>query len=251
MFKQYSAKLFAIGALAILCTTFCMEQLHTPENTKFAFDFHDVVVKAKPNRVINGLFNRTMIPEINWNLPYNTARYLYNLPWVAYESALLIYTNEASGERYYDLFIRYHYDQLASAIKTIANDLEIIDATVAIIKELKDKGYEVDIASDIGTSFLKDLESQPKFKAILDLFNKKKSVDYIHTSPPIHKPNKQFFIDYQNAYNTTGKKIIFIDDRKRNVSTSEEVGMIGIHFQNPEQLRNELVTRGILEEQEK
>jgi len=219
---------------------------YTPANTKFAFDFHDVVAKASPNRIVNGLVNWNMVPEITWNLPYNAARSLYNLPWVAYGTASLIY-NKGNGERFYELFKRYNYDRLALAVKTIANDLDAIDGTITIIKELKEKGYQVDMASDIGTSFLKDLENQTKFSMILDLFTYKKSVDYINTPKPIHKPNKQFFLDYQNTYNPKHMNIIFVDDKQKNVSASELTGMIGIQFETPEQLRNELVKYGILD----
>ena len=86
-----------------------------------------------------------------------------------------------------------------------------------------------------------------KIYDVLGLFNNKKSVDYIHTLNPAHKPDKQFFIDYQNAYNAAHMNVIFIDDKLKNVEASEQIGMIGIQFQNPEQLRSELVKCGILE----
>lgn len=247
MLKQSLYKFFIVTLFIASVSALCMEQppRYTPQNTKFAFDFHDVVAKAHPNRVLNGLFNWNMVPELNWNLPYNTAVCLYNFPWVAYGTMHLVYSR-STGEQYYDLYKRNGYDRIALAVRTIANDLDAINGTIAIIKELKEKGYQVDMASDIGTSFLINLESQVKFTSILSLFTDKKSVDYINTPKPIHKPNKQFFIDYQNRYNTKHMKIIFIDDKQKNVSASEQVDMIGIHFQNPEQLRNELIQRGIL-----
>ena len=124
-----------------------------PQNTKFAFDFHDVVVKAHPYRIINGLVNWNMVPELSWDLPYNAARMRYNFPWVAYGTAQLMYT-KSTGEQYYDLFQRNGFDRIARAIITIANDLDVINGTIKIINELKDKGYQVDMASDIGQSFL-------------------------------------------------------------------------------------------------
>lgn len=248
MFRKSVHQFFTFTLLISSLNAFCMEQAtrYTPENTKFAFDFHDVVAKAHPNRVINGLFNWNMIPELNWNLPYDTAHFLYHFPWVAYGTAQLVY-NKGTGEQYYDLFKRNGLERIALAVRTIANDLDVINGTIAIINELKDKGYQVDMASDIGTSFLHYLETQKKFTDILSLFNNKKSVDYINTANPAHKPNKQFFIEYQNAYNPARMNIIFIDDKQKNVDASETIGMIGIQFQNPEQLRNELVKRGILD----
>lgn len=248
MLRKSVHQFFAFTLIATSANAFCMETStrYTPENTKFAFDFHDVVAKAHPNRVINGLLNWNTVPELNWNLPYNTAQFLYRFPWIAYGTAQLVY-NKGTGEQYYDLFKRNGLDRIALTVRAIANDLDVINGTVAIIKELKDKGYQVDMASDIGTSFLDYLEKQQKFANILNLFTDKKSVDYIHTPKQAHKPNKQFFIDYQNNYNAAHMNIIFIDDKQKNVSASEQTGMIGIQFQNPEQLRNELVKRGILQ----
>jgi beta-phosphoglucomutase-like phosphatase (HAD superfamily) len=216
---------------------------YTPENTKFAFDFHDVVVTAHPYRIFNGLFTWDILPEFSWD----TARCAYNLPWVAYKAIMLAYNKEA-GERFYDLFKQNGFDRLALAVKRISNDVDLIEGTVAIIKELKDKGYQVDMASDIGTSFLSDLESNPKFADTLSLFTYKKSVNYLQTINPIHKPNKKFFIDYNMRYNPSHMHIIFIDDKQKNVTASKETGMIGIQFQDPAQLRAELVKRGILED---
>jgi FMN phosphatase YigB (HAD superfamily) len=248
MFKKYAHKFFAIILFLGVINALCMEQQprYTPKNTKFAFDFHDVVAKAHPNRVINGLFNWNMVPELNWNLPYNTAQFLYNFPWVAYGTAQLIY-NKGTGEQYYDLYKQNGFDRIALAVRSIANDLDIINGTIAIINELKDKGYQVDMASDIGTSFLADLASKEKFISVLDLFNYKKSVDYLSTPNPVHKPQKQYFLDYQDTYNPAHMKIIFIDDKLKNVSASETTGMIGIQFKTPEQLRSELVKYGILQ----
>jgi FMN phosphatase YigB (HAD superfamily) len=248
MFRKSVHQIFAFTLIIASLNIFCMEQAvrYTPENTKFAFDFHDVVAKAHPYRVINGLFNWNMIPELNWNLPYNTAHFLYHLPGVIAGTAQLAY-NRSTGEQYYDLFQRNGLERIALAVRAIANDLDVINGTIKIINELKDKGYQVDMASDIGASFLQYLETQKKFIDILSLFNNKKSVDYIHTPNPAHKPDKQFFIDYQNAYNKAHMNIIFIDDKQKNVDASEATGMIGIQFQNPEQLRNELVKRGILD----
>ncbi len=252
MFRKSLYQFFAFTLILASINAFCMEQStrYTPENTKFAFDFHDVVAKAHPNRVINGLFNWDMVPEVNWNLPYNTAQFLYYFPSVTYGTAQLIY-NKGTGEQYYDLFKRNRLDRIALAVRAIANDLDVINGTVSIIEELRNKGYQVDMASDIGTSFLRHLETQSKFTNILNLFTDKKSVDYINTPNPIHKPDKQFFIDYQNAHNANHMNIIFIDDKQKNVSASEQTGMIGIHFQNPEQLRHELVKHGILQQNKK
>jgi 2-haloacid dehalogenase len=48
-----------------------------------------------------------------------------------------------------------------------------------------------------------------------------------------------------DRYDLIPGKTIFIDDNLRNVKGAETSGMIGIHFHNPKQLKNELQKLGI------
>jgi 2-haloacid dehalogenase len=57
------------------------------------------------------------------------------------------------------------------------------------------------------------------------------------------KTRKPFFEFYQrllNRYNVSPGEALFIDDNLRNVKAAEELGISGIHFHNPHQLKEEL-----------
>jgi 2-haloacid dehalogenase len=60
------------------------------------------------------------------------------------------------------------------------------------------------------------------------------------------KPFPEFYHLLLNRYQIDPAKSIFIDDSHRNVLGGEAVGIKGIHFQSPEQLKIELQKVGIL-----
>jgi 2-haloacid dehalogenase len=54
------------------------------------------------------------------------------------------------------------------------------------------------------------------------------------------KPFIEFYQRLLNRYNVTPGEALFIDDNLRNVKAAEELGIFGIHFHNPHQLKEEL-----------
>ena len=62
------------------------------------------------------------------------------------------------------------------------------------------------------------------------------------------KTRKPFHVFYQkllDRYNVDPAKTVFIDDNLRNVKAGEELGIKGIHFHNPDQLKRELINLGV------
>lgn len=56
----------------------------------------------------------------------------------------------------------------------------------------------------------------------------------------IRKPFPEFYQRLLDRYQVTASKSLFIDDSLRNVKAAEAIGIHGIHFKNPQQLRMEL-----------
>lgn len=59
------------------------------------------------------------------------------------------------------------------------------------------------------------------------------------------KPFPEFYRILLDRYNINPADAIFIDDSHRNVVGGEMLGIQGIHFQSPEQLKAELIKKGI------
>lgn len=60
------------------------------------------------------------------------------------------------------------------------------------------------------------------------------------------KPFHNFYQKLLNRYHVNPAKAVFIDDNLRNIKASEELGIKGIHFHNPIQLKQELNNLGLL-----
>lgn len=60
------------------------------------------------------------------------------------------------------------------------------------------------------------------------------------------KPFAEIYLRTLNRFGFHAKETVFIDDNHRNVVAAEKLGIRGIHFQNPSQLKNELTQLGVL-----
>lgn len=59
------------------------------------------------------------------------------------------------------------------------------------------------------------------------------------------KPFPDFYQRLLDRYNVDPSQALFIDDNLRNVKAAEELGIKGIHFHTPDQLKKELIMLGI------
>ena len=81
-----------------------------------------------------------------------------------------------------------------------------------------------------------------------------KKFDFLHWFEGIvvsgeEKTRKPFADIYQLAlerYSLKASETVFIDDNQRNVKAAEELGIHGIHFQNPTQLKRKLIKLGVI-----
>ncbi|MFC4721998.1 HAD family hydrolase [Geojedonia litorea] len=59
------------------------------------------------------------------------------------------------------------------------------------------------------------------------------------------KPFREIYELTLNRFNIQAEKAIFIDDNLRNINAANEIGINGIHFKNPEHLKEQLKTYSI------
>jgi 2-haloacid dehalogenase len=60
------------------------------------------------------------------------------------------------------------------------------------------------------------------------------------------KPGEDIYQLLLKKYNIRPEQSLFIDDKKENIQTAEKLGIKGIHFKDPAQLRRELQQLSIL-----
>ena len=118
---------------------------------------------------------------------------------------------------------------------------EEVEPTVALIKELKERGYRLYVLSNMSKEYIEYLR---RF-SVFDYFDEQVVSCEIH----LGKPDPKIYEYLLSHCGLNPAETIFIDDRKDNVEVAEGLGIVPFHFdrENPEQSCEEL--RKIIYEQ--
>lgn len=116
-----------------------------------------------------------------------------------------------------------------------------IDGTVEVLAELKDKAVPVYAITNW---------SAETFPSQRDRFEFLSWFEGIVVSgiEGVMKPDPRIFRILCERYRVAPQSAVFIDDVAMNAAAASALGIHGIHFRSPEQLRSELVTLGMLAE---
>jgi 2-haloacid dehalogenase len=63
----------------------------------------------------------------------------------------------------------------------------------------------------------------------------------------MRKPHPEFYHVLLNRYHLKPEETLFIDDSLRNIKAAEELGITSIHFRNPQQLKDALLEKSLLD----
>jgi 2-haloacid dehalogenase len=114
-----------------------------------------------------------------------------------------------------------------------------IDGSVVILHELKLKGYKLYALTNWNAElFNLTIDDYP----FLQLFDGKVVSGAVKKT----KPGEDIYIHLLDRYQINPAQALFIDDKKENIQTAEKLGIKGIQFKDPEQLKNDLQALGIL-----
>jgi 2-haloacid dehalogenase len=114
-----------------------------------------------------------------------------------------------------------------------------IAGTVAIFKALKDSGrYKIYALTNW---------SEETFPIALERYDFLSWFDGVVVSgtEKDRKPFPSFYHTLLNRYQVKPEEALFIDDNLRNIHAAEQLGIAGIHFTSPEQLRARLPEYGV------
>ena len=117
---------------------------------------------------------------------------------------------------------------------------DLMQGTIEIIKQLKEKGIKIYYLSDNVKERVEYLQTKFNF---LENF-----IDGLFSNE-VHRTKKDGVNVFKLALKKTKDKpedVVYIDDKKEYVETAKKIGMFTIHFKNPEQLKEELINLGIL-----
>jgi 2-haloacid dehalogenase len=114
------------------------------------------------------------------------------------------------------------------------------EGTVEIFKELKESNkYKIYALTNWSA------ETFPMAQQKFDFLNWFDGV-VVSGAEKMRKPTPEFYQILLDRYNVKAQESLFIDDNYRNILAAEKLGINSIHFTSPEQLKEELLKRGIL-----
>lgn len=108
-----------------------------------------------------------------------------------------------------------------------------IEETVEILSELKDKSVPVYALSNWSA------ETYPTAVGLYP-FLKWFDGEVISGQVKMIKPDAEIYLHLLNSFNLQAEETVFIDDRQDNIEAAEKLGIKGIRFTSPGQLKEEL-----------
>ncbi len=217
-----------------------------PNNTLFGVDIHYTLINRDSWKMAKIMVSEFGVTALYHFLRPSVRSYFYsdemeNLEWQDKIKTL--------AERFPEL------KPLISAAFHIDNSRTPIEGMPELIKWLHDKGYELDVFSNIHPNTYygwhssevdasgKPAQSTPGLKDLMpEIFS-----NFASAQVGAKKPEPQAFANFVSQFNKDRlKKIIFIDDSKKNIKAAVENGIdIGILFESPDQLKEDLKSLGI------
>ena len=194
------------------------------------FDFGGVLINWDPRNLYRKIFSDEV--EMEWFLA-NVCTMDWNL-------------QQDEGRPFADavqLLQKEHEDYAAHIDAYHTRWTEMLDGeitgSVEILKELQAKGYTVYGLTNW---------SHETFPIAFEQFVFLQTLHGIVVSgvEKLIKPNPAIFTLLLNRYNLKAEDCVFIDDNALNIESARNIGLHAIHFSNPEALRTELQTLGIL-----
>lgn len=195
------------------------------------FDFGGVIVDWNPRHLYRKLFGddeegmERFLAEVTtpeWNLRQDAGR-----PWAQAVAEL----TEAHPSQV-DLITAFH-ERWEETLKGP------IDDSITILHDLKKAGHPLyGLTNWSGETF-------PIARARYDFFNWFDGI-VVSGDEGMIKPDPKLYETLLERYDIDPKRAVFIDDNKANVDAAEALGIHGIHFHSPAQLRAELVALGFL-----
>ena len=200
----------------------------SPKNTVFVFDLHGVVFQKNLPGMIRAISKA----------PLSMGAFITLInPLFWYDFLLLLYKVDSAENIIKTLTKKYpHLEPYIDISLDIANEQLPTQKTVAIIKKLKEQGFPLLVFSNIGiTTFKRLVKKFPELFSYFDGYQVAEPKDNWLQKPDI-KAYKKFIDTFDlHAYN-----IVFIDDKKENISAGQASGMYGVYFKAIQDLKKHI-----------
>lgn len=206
----------------------------SPTNTIILFDLHGVLFKSDTLAMIKLIILSPCAGQIFLHLinPF----FLYDV----FQLYCHVYITE-----YYILYLCKKYDSLQPCMPLllrVANQQIPAWKTIALVRQLKERGYTLHLFSNIGEHLFADLHEQ--YPDIFSLFDAisigSKENNYRG------KPHPTVFYNYIITHPAHDKQRLLIDDRARNIAFARAFNIAGIRYRSAASLQKWFKAHGIL-----
>ncbi|MES0871133.1 HAD family hydrolase [Pseudovibrio sp. SCP19] len=198
--------------------------------TAVVFDIGNVLIAWDPENLYKDLIpdaseREHFLNEVcpyDWNLEQDRGR-----PW-----------SEAIDERlakfpHYEEWIKAYYERWEEMLDGA------IEANVALLNELKEKGVSLYAITNFSSEKFED--AKRLFPFLADSF-----IDtVISGDEQLLKPDAAIYNVLLERNQLEASNLVFIDDTLKNVEAAQNVGMKALHFSEAEKLRSELKQLGL------
>jgi putative hydrolase of the HAD superfamily len=188
------------------------------------FDFGGVLVTWRPQEIIDSFYTE---PELRDAIRTHA---FHHDDWLEMDRGTL---DEPTIVRRIAARMRRPEREIEALFEHVRGALVPIEATVALLGELRDQGYRLYGLSNMSAAIFAYLETRHEFFGAFDGIVVSADVKSIKPEPAIYEQlRRRFDVDFAES--------VFIDDLERNVASARALGLPAIRFESTEQVRAEL-----------
>jgi len=190
------------------------------------FDLGRVLVKFEPMEYLRETYTNKEAENLFINI-------FGSSEWLDLDRGVI--TNEEAIEKISNRLPDYKKD-ISEIMKNWINILSPITGTIEIVKALVDKSYRMTMLSNFHEDAFSHLYEKHEFFQYFENIIVSSDVFLI-------KPEKEIFQYMCDNYSINPATSIFIDDNHGNIDAAKEMNFQTILFENPTQLRQELISK--------
>jgi 2-haloacid dehalogenase len=195
------------------------------------FDFGGVLVKWNPYNILRPYFAddqkamESFLHEINfaeWNAEQDRGR--------SFDEGVSVLSRQFPQHAH---IIRAYYENWEASIDGQ------FDESIVLLNRLKDNGYLIYGLSNWSAETFPIARKRYSFFELFDGIIVSGEVKLI-------KPDSAIFELCLQMVHKPARECLFIDDTEANIITAKRIGFDTVHFQSPQQLKEELLLRGLI-----
>jgi putative hydrolase of the HAD superfamily len=190
------------------------------------FDFGGVLVTWRPQEIIDSFYSD---PTLRESL---RAHAFQHDDWLEMDRGTL---DEAAVVRRSAARMRRPVAELNAMFDHLRAALVPIAPTVALVEELRGRGYKLYGLSNMSETIFAYLKSRYSFFALFDGIVVSAAVKHLKPEPGIYEQLRAHHgLDFAES--------VFLDDMPQNVEAARRLGLRAIRVETPEQARRDLTT---------